>query len=145
MPVESETNNNQNADDAKRHSNKRAKAARRLLRLHSGRQPPLAQEIPDARAEMKRRSEHADNKKRQVPRILHVFRNVRIRRSAMREPALRVKMPANVRKRDDARVSLRRVQPVPYPGIRRDIRFSAQPDVNPVSTVKQHRQKNRSP
>src|SRR5229473_1612473 len=54
-------------------------------------------------------------------------------------------MPANIRKRDDARVSLRRVQPVPYPGIRRDIRFSAQPDVNAVSAMKQHRQKNRSP
>src|SRR5216683_6417460 len=145
MPVESETNNNQNADDAKRHSNKRAKASRRLLRLHSGRQPPLAQEIPDARAEMKRRSEDSYDKKGQVPRILHVFRNVRIRRSAMREPALRVKMPANVRKRDDARVSLRRVEPIPYPRIRRDIGFAAQPNVNAIAAVKKHGKKNSSP
>src|SRR6266850_3958502 len=103
MPIESETKNDQDPDDTERNSNKCAKAPRRLLRLDGSRQPPLAQEIPDAHAEMERRGEHADDKKGQVPRIPHVLGHVCIRRPAMREPALRVKMPANIRKRDQAR------------------------------------------
>src|SRR6266851_955276 len=121
MPIESETNNNKDSDDAERNSYKSAKSSCRLLRLDGGRQPPLAEEIPDARAEMERRGEHADDKKGQIPRILHVLGDVCIRRPAMSEPALRVKMPADIRKRDDACVSLRRVQPIPYPRICRDV------------------------
>src|SRR6266852_1346302 len=117
MPIKSKTNNNQNSDDAKRNSNKGAKASRRLLRFDGGGQAPLAKEIPDARAKMERRSEHADDKKGQVPRVLHVLGHVCIRGPAMREPPLGVKMPANIRKRDDAGVSLRRIQPVPHPRI----------------------------
>src|SRR5260370_27935212 len=121
MPIESETKNNQDPNDAECHSNQRAEAPRRLLRLDGRREPPLANEIPGARAEMKRRSEHANDKKRQVPRILHVLGHVGIRRPAMREPAFRVKMPADIRKRDDARVPLRRVKPISYPGICRNV------------------------
>ncbi len=63
----------------------------------------------------------------------------------MREPALRVKMPADVRKRDDASVPLRRVEPIPYPGIRRDVGFAAQPNVNTVAAMEKHGKKNGSP
>src|SRR5260370_40671946 len=63
----------------------------------------------------------------------------------MREPALRVKMPADVRKRDDARVSLRGVEPIPYPRIRRNVRFAAQPNVNTVAAMEKHGKKNGSP
>src|SRR5713226_9973475 len=117
MPIESKTNNNQDPDYAECHSHKRAESPRRPLRFDGGGQAPLAKEIPDARAEMERRSEHADDEKHQVPRVLHVFGHVGIRGPAMREPALGVKMPANIRKRDDARVSLRGIKPVPYPRI----------------------------
>src|SRR5713226_10694873 len=113
MPIVSETNNNQDPDDAERHSHQRAKAPCCLLRLDGRSQTPLAQEIPDSCAEMKRGSQHANDEKHQVPGILHVLSNVRIRRPAVREPSLRVKMPANIRKRDDARVSLRCVQTIP--------------------------------
>src|SRR5882762_8153664 len=145
MPIESETKNDQNSDYAERDSYKRAKSSRRLLRLDSGRQPPLAQEIPDAHTEMERRGEHPHDKEREVPRILHVHGDAFVSRCAMREPALGVEMPANIRKRDQTRVSLRHVEPIPYPRILRNVRFAAQPDVNPVTAVKEHRQKNASP
>jgi hypothetical protein len=48
MPIEPETKNDQDSDYTERKANKRAKSPRRLLRLDGGRQPPLAQEIPDA-------------------------------------------------------------------------------------------------
>src|SRR6267378_717794 len=121
MPIEPETNNNQNSNDAERNSHKRAKSSRGLLRLDGGCEPPLAQKSPDAYAEMERRGQHTDDKKGQVPRILHVLRDVRIRRSATREPALRVKLPANIRKRDDARIPLRNVEPIPYPWVCRSV------------------------
>src|SRR5258708_13239391 len=138
MPIESETNDNQNPDAAERNSHERANSSCRLLRLDGGRQPPLAQEIPDAHTEMERRSEHSDDKEREVPGIPHVLGDVCICRPAMREPALRVKMPADVRKRDDARVSLRGVDPIPYPRIPRTVRFAAQPNINAISTMEKH-------
>src|SRR5260370_3322900 len=145
MPIESETKNDQDTDDAERTSHERAKPSCRLLRLDGGRTPPLAQEIPDAHAEMERRSEHSDDKEREVPGIPHILGDVCICRPAMREPALRVKMPADVRKRDDASVPLRRVEPIPYPGIRRDVRFAAQPNVNTVAAMEKHGKKNGPP
>src|SRR5262249_15412467 len=54
-------------------------------------------------------------------------------------------MPADVGKCDQTCVPLKGVKPVPYPGIRRNVRFSLQPDINAVNTVKQNRQKNRPP
>jgi len=41
MPIESETKNDQDSDDAERHSHKRAKFSCRLLRLDGSRQPHL--------------------------------------------------------------------------------------------------------
>src|SRR5260370_22470294 len=121
MPIKSKTQNNQNSNEAERNSNQRAKASRCLLRPDRGRQPPFAQEIPDTHTEMERGGQHANEKKSQVPRILHVLGDVCVRRPAVREPALRVKMPADIHKGDQSRVSLRRVEPVPYPRIRRDL------------------------
>src|SRR3984893_3897487 len=145
MPIEPETKNDQDSDYAERNSYKRAKSSRRLLRLDGGRQPPLAQEIPDAHTEMERRGEHPHDKEREVPRILHVHGDAFVSRCAMREPALGVKMPANIRKRDQARVSLRQVEPIPYPRVRRNVRSAAQPNVNPIAAVKEHWQKNAYP
>src|SRR5258708_37240209 len=125
MPIEAETKNDQDPDDAERNSHKRAKSSCRLLRLDGGRQPPLAQEIPDAHTEMERRSEHPYDKEREVPRIPHILGDVCICRPAMREPALRVKMPADVRKRDDAGVSLLGVRLLDSPRIRLNVRFAA--------------------
>src|SRR5260370_11644023 len=105
MPIEPETKNDQDTDDAERNSHERAKSSCRLLRLDGGRQPPLAQEIPDAHTEMERRSEHPYDKEREVPGIPHVLGAVCICLPAIREPARRVKMPADVRTGDDARVS----------------------------------------
>src|ERR1700731_4852410 len=145
MPIEPETNDNQNSDYAERHSHKRAKSSCSLLPLDRGPQPPLAQEIPDAHTEMERRTEHPRDKERELPRILHVHGDAFVSRRAMGKPALGVQMPANICKRDQARVALRQVEPIPYPRIRRNVRFAAQPNVNPVAAVKEHRQKNASP
>src|SRR5262249_53833270 len=54
-------------------------------------------------------------------------------------------MPANIGERNQARVPLKRVKPVPHPRIGRHVRFSAQPDVNAVNAVEQNRQKDRAP
>ena len=94
---------------------------------------------------MERRGEYANDKERQVPRILHVLRDVCVRRSAMREPPFGVKVPPDVSERDQARVALQRVQPVPYPRIVGHVRFSSQPYPNAVTAVEQHGKKNRSP
>src|SRR5207253_10917872 len=90
MPIESETKNDQDSDYAERNANKRAKSPGRLLRLDGGRQPPLAQEIPDTHAEVERRSEHPHDKEPEIPRILHVHGDAFVSRCAMREPALGV-------------------------------------------------------
>src|SRR5712692_3269945 len=63
----------------------------------------------------------------------------------MSEPALRVEVPANVNKRDQARIALQRVQPIFHPWILRDVGLALQPDVNSVATVKQHGEKYRAP
>src|SRR5213595_3492376 len=63
----------------------------------------------------------------------------------MREPALGIKMPANIGERDDARVSLGQVEPIPHPRIRRHVRLAAQPNVNAVAAMEQQGKKNASP
>src|SRR6267378_4181069 len=63
----------------------------------------------------------------------------------MRQPAFRIEVPPDVRKRNQPGVALRGVQPVPHPWISGNIRLPMQPDIDPVSTVKQHRQKYGSP
>src|SRR5258708_35465070 len=110
MPIESETKNDQDSDYTESNSYKRAKSSRHLLRLDGGRQPPLAQEIPDAHTEMERRREHRYDKEREVPRILHVHGDAFVGRAAMREPPLGLKMPANIHKRDQGRELLRDIK-----------------------------------
>src|SRR5260370_7697531 len=102
MPIEPETKNDQDTDDAERNSHERAKSSGRLLRLDGGRQPPLAQEIPDAHTQMERRSEHPYDKEREVPRIPHVLGDVSICRPPIPEPPLPLKMPADLPQHDDA-------------------------------------------
>src|SRR6266480_5571801 len=63
----------------------------------------------------------------------------------MGEPALGIKMPANIAKRYDARVSLGKVEPIPHPRIRRHVRLAAQPNVNAVAAMEQQGKKNASP
>src|SRR6266404_9066807 len=145
MPVWPETQNNKNSNNAKCNSDQRAKPPSRLLRPGRGGQAPLAKKIPDAYAQMKRRRQHAHDKERQVPWVFHVLRDVRIRRLPMRKPPLRVEMPSNVGKRDQSRVALRGVKPIPYPGVRGDVGLAPPPNVNAVAAVKKHRQKNRAP
>jgi len=50
----------------------------------------------------------------------------------MREPALRVKMPANIPNGDQARVSLRHVEPIPTTDTPIHL-LASQPNVNAVA------------
>src|SRR6267378_5343780 len=145
MPVQTETQNNKNSDDAKCDSDHCAKPSGRLLRPGGGGKAPLAKKIPDTHAQMKRRCQHAHDKEREVPWVLHVLCDVRIRRLPMRKPPLRVEMPSNVGKRDQSRVALRSVKPIPDPGVRGPVGFAPPPNDNAIAAMKKHRQKNGAP
>src|SRR6266849_9300620 len=136
MPVQPESENNQNPDNAKCNSDHRAKPSGRSLRPGGGGQAPLTKKIPDAHAQMKRRRQHAHDKKCEVPGVSHVLRHVCIRRLPMRKPPLRIEMPSNVGKRDPSRVALRSVKPIPYPGVRRHVGFAPPPNGNAVAAMK---------
>src|ERR1700674_4374753 len=137
MPVQPETENDQDADNAKRESNYHTQSASRALRLHCRRQAPLAEKIPDAHAEMKRRGKNPHDHERKRIRTLQELLNVRVGGFPVGEPALGIEMPADVDERDQARVTLRGVEPVRNPRIRGYIRLSAQPDVNAVAAMKE--------
>jgi hypothetical protein len=63
----------------------------------------------------------------------------------VREPALRVKMPGDVIEGDQSSASLQRVQPILNPGIKRDVGIPAEPNVDAITAVIEHRMKNNSP
>src|SRR5580693_9203121 len=145
MPIEPEAKNDQDTDDPKRHSNECAEASRSLLRPDGGSESPLAGEIPDSHAEMERRGENSNHKKRQVPGILHVLGNIFVRGLAVGEPALRIQVPCDVSESNQSGVTLCGVKPIPYPRIGGDVGLALDPNINSVAAVKKHWQKNGSP
>src|SRR5215467_3974397 len=58
----------------------------------------------------------------------------------MREPPLGVKVPADINKGNQARITLQCVKPVLHPRILRNVRLASPPDVDSVAAVKQNRQ-----
>ena len=63
----------------------------------------------------------------------------------MRQPPLCIQMPPNIGERNQAGVPLQREQPILDPGIFRNIRLAAQPDVYAVAAVIQNGQENERP
>ena len=145
MPVQAKADQNQNADDAKNHSNENAETAGGALGPNGSRKTPFAQEIPDADAKMEGGSEDADDHECKKPRVGKVVCNVVIRGAAMGEPAFGIEMPADINEGDQTGVALERVKPVLHPGIGRDVGLTANPDVDAVKAVIEHRKKNEAP
>src|ERR1700723_20438 len=145
MPVEPETQNNEDADHTKYDTYEHAKLPRGSLGAHCRRQSPFAQKIPDTDTEVKRRRKHTDQEKRQIQRIRHVVRDRHIGRLTVCQPALGVKVPGDINESDQAGVTLEREKPVFHPGISRHVRLPLQPYIDAVSGVVQKRKKNEAP
>src|SRR5271163_1253790 len=100
MPVKTKTDENEDANHAKCEAHQHAQLPRRPLRAHRGRQSPLAQKIPDAHAEMERRSQNSDHEKCKIQGILQILRYAGVRGPALREKPLGVEMPSDIHEGD---------------------------------------------
>jgi len=145
MPVEAEADEDQNAYETERERDDHAELAGGALGFDCSGESPLAEEIPDANAEVERRGEDADGSEEEKVRIGEKVLDFGIGGFAVSEPALRVEMPGDVGKGDEAGVALDGVEPVPYPGVRRDIGFTANPDVDAVAGVVEHGKEDERP
>src|SRR5215475_8371155 len=95
MPIKAEADQDQNSHYAERYPHHAAQLARGSLRPGRGGQTPLAEEIPDSRAEVEGRGQNADYKERQKQGILHALINgVEIRQPVRFKP-LCVEMPTD--------------------------------------------------
>jgi len=96
MPVETEAENNQDANQAEPHTNNCAETTGGALRTAGGCEPPFTKKIPDADAEMKRRCQDTQNHEGERPGILHLQRDVLVGRFAVGKPPFSVQMPTYV-------------------------------------------------
>ena len=110
-----------------------------------GGKSPLAKKIPDAHAQMKRRGEHTNHEKREIPRIWQIIGDRCVGGTAVGDPALGVKVPADINEGHEPGPTLQGVEPVAHPRILRNVRLAAQPDINAVTAVIQNGQKNKHP
>src|SRR5579862_2578165 len=118
MPVKTETEENENADQREEGGDGHAEHAGLFLRRGRNGDAPLAEKIPDADAEMEGGGENADEHKEEEPRVGEELFDVGVGGTAVGEPALGVEMPGDVDEGDEAGVALRGVEPVPYPWVR---------------------------
>ena len=145
MPVEAETDENQNADETERKGNHRAELAGGALGFNGGGESPFAQEIPDADAEMEGTGQDADGGEDQEIRIGEKLFDFGVSGFAVGHPALGVQMPGDVNEGDKTGVALGGVKPVPYPGIGRDVGFAAYPYIYAVAGVEKHGEEDGGP
>src|SRR5271167_2434813 len=110
-------NHNRDANESKAHGNSRAEPTRRALRRDANRNSPLAREIPQPVAQMKRSTGDSDDVKSQVPGIHHAALHVGVRSDAMSQKPLRVQMPADKNESDNPGPALQHVQPVRHPRV----------------------------
>jgi len=145
MPVEAEADEDEDADKAERESDEKAELSGSVLGLDGGGESPLAEEIPNADAEMEGAGEDANQSEGEEPGIHEEVLDFFVGGTPVGGPALRVEMPGDVNESEEAGVALRGVEPVPYPGIGGYVGFAAQPDVDAVEGVEKHREKNGGP
>src|SRR5579863_8143105 len=100
MPVETETDENQNADHAKSECDGETEMTGGLLRANGGGESPFAQEIPDADAEMEGTGQDADGGEDQEIRIGEKLFDFGVSGFAVGHPALGVQMPGDVNEGD---------------------------------------------
>ena len=145
MPVEAEADENQDADETEREGNDRAKMASGALGFNGGSESPLAEKIPDADAEMEGGGENADGGESKKIRIHEEVLNFVVSGAAVCEPALSVKMPGDVDEGDEAGVTLRGVEPVPYPGVGGDVGLATYPYIDAIAGVVEHGEEDEGP
>src|ERR1700756_4916442 len=145
MPVEAETDENQNSDETECEGNDRAKLAGSALGFNGGGESPFAEEIPDANAEVEGGGEDADGGEEKEIGIREKLFDFGVGGLAVSEPALSVKMPGYVGEGDEAGVALRGVEPVPYPGIGGDVGLAAYPNIDAIAGVIEHGQEDEGP
>src|ERR1700688_4053669 len=125
MPVQAKTENYQNSDDAENDADQNSELPGGALRASSGGESPLAKKIPDAYTKVKRRSQHTDHEKCEIPGTQQIIRDGCVGGASMGDPALSVKMPADINESDESGPALQGVEPVAHPGILRNVRFPA--------------------
>ena len=145
MPVEAEADEDQHAYETEGEGDDHTELACGVLGFNGGGESPLAEEIPDADAEMERGCEDADGGEEEEIRIGKEVFDFGVGGFAVGEPALGVEMPGNISEGDQTGVALGGVEPVPYPGIRRDVGLAAYPDVDAVAGVIKHGEENEGP
>src|SRR5262245_37410743 len=111
MPVKAKADQDQSPDDTEGDANEHSQPPGGMLCTGRSRQSPLAEKIPDANAQVKRRTQYPNYKKREVKRIEHVCANRVICRAAAGQQALGIEMPTDENKSDKARVPLERIHP----------------------------------
>ena len=121
MPIETETDEDQQADEAEGKGDSHAEMPGGALGFNGGGESPLAEEIPDADAEMEGGSENSDGGEEEKVRVREKLFDFGVGGFAVREPALGVEMPGDVSEGDQTGVALGSVQPVPYPWIGGDV------------------------
>src|ERR1700751_1232941 len=129
MPIETETDEDQEAHEAESKSDNHAELPGGALGFHRGGESPLAEKIPDADAEMEGGGEDADGGEEEEIRIGEKLFDFGVGGFAVSEPALGVEMPGDVNEGDEAGVALRCVEPIPYPGIGGDVGLAAYPNI----------------
>ncbi len=135
MPAVAEANDNCDAHENHDGADGRAEKSRGALRFHCRCESPLADEIPNADAEMHGARSDANQEECEEPRILHGVVNVGVGGHAVREETFVVKMPGDKYECEQARPALNGEHPVADPRIRRDIIFAARPNVKSVERV----------
>src|SRR3954447_1337857 len=145
MPIQPKAKDNQDTDQSKSAADENSQLSSSTLCTRGRCKTPFAKEIPNTDAEMKRGRQHANHKKRQIPRIREISRDRRIGGTPVRDPSLRIQMPSDVGECDQPCVALQREQPILHPRILRNVGLSAEPDINSVHTVEQNWQKNERP
>src|SRR5882724_230611 len=110
MPVEAEADEDQDAYETEGDRDKYAELAGGALGFDGGGETPLAEEIPDADAEMEGGGENADGGEEEEIRIGEKVFDFGVSGFAVSEPPLGVEMPGDVGEGDEAGVALRGVE-----------------------------------
>ena len=145
MPVEAEADEDQHAYETEGEGDDHAELTGGVLGFNSGGESPLAKEIPNADAEVERRSENADGGEEEEVGIGEEVFDFGVSGFAVGEPALGVEVPGDVGEGDETGVALGGVEPVPYPGIGGNVGPTAYPYIDAVAGVVKHGEKDEGP
>ena len=145
MPIKTETDEDQQSDEAERKSDNHAELAGGALGFNGGGESPLTEKIPDADAQMEGGGEDTDGGEEEKIGVGEKLLDLGVGGFPVSEPALGVEMPCDVNEGDEAGVALRGVEPVPHPGVRGDVGLAAYPYIDAVAGVVKHGKEDEGP